>query len=62
MDTESTLDYFYYFIQQKYELYKKVLEMETEINTNEREEMVDEIDTRFLPKLIQILATLETEH
>jgi DNA polymerase III gamma/tau subunit len=62
LDIESTLDYFYYyFIQQKYELYKKVLEMETEINTNEREEMVDEIDTGFLPKLVQLLATLKTE-
>jgi hypothetical protein len=63
MDIESTLDYFYYyFIQQKFELYKKVLEMETEINTNEREEMIDEIVTSFLPKLVQLLATLETEH
>jgi Pyruvate/2-oxoacid:ferredoxin oxidoreductase delta subunit len=62
MDIESTLDYFYYyFIQQKCELYKKVLEMETEININEREEMVDEIDTTFLPEMLELLATLETE-
>jgi hypothetical protein len=63
MDIKSRLDYFYYnFIQQKYELYKKVLEMETEINTNEREEMIDEIDTRFLPKLVQLLATGDRNH
>ncbi len=35
--------------------------METEINTNERQEMVDQIDTPFLPQLVQLLATLETE-